>query len=450
MRLFANITLVACVGMGCGTTDREPPDDPDQPGNPDQPGDPGDPQGPAPTIVTIQTRRPALVAFREETSTAWRPLDITGATSFEIAVTGPYRVAIACEADTSDAFVVVTQYAQTPADGLVIEHDCGASRDGSFVATGQMLQPGEVFLGGFGQGDSAAPWTFELPVAAGTDDLVMLFGDFARFDRIAIRRGVEITGDVDFGALDAEQEHAEALVPVSFTADNRDPDEVLSQDSWFNSGTTQAFLDFSPFSDPTWDTVLVPESLLRATDVQRVSLSASLETTVGDISRTVRRTIGRAVRIGDPTRVTLPERLGPVTFERTDDRLAATWSSVPEHASMSMWRESFSDDFSQIWVHEILLSPAFVAAVGTHNAVLDFSDVPGFKPAWRIDPRNLQTYGLQASSGSTAGELTSTDVTEQIQAAQPIDANRFGSRMQELRRRVDRAGIRHPSWHGVR
>lgn len=165
----------------------------------------------------------------------------------------------------------------------LLTHRCGLASYPFFVR-GEMAESGTVYFGGSGRGQSQAPWSFALPTAAGTFDLGIMFGDLAAPDRLALRRDVAVTADVDVGTIDAAQTNAEALVPISFTATNQAPEESLGLQTFLDVRNTSVSLrNTFLFGGSGWDSVLAPASMLRPTDRQRVSLTANTEAS-GDLA----------------------------------------------------------------------------------------------------------------------------------------------------------------------
>jgi hypothetical protein len=66
--------------------------------------------------------------------------------------------------------------------------------------------------------------------------------------------------------------------------------------------------------------------------------------------------------------------------------------------------------------HEAVLSAAYLAALGTTTAVLDFSDVPGFQSAWRQDPAAEQSVSLFADRHTSPYDSAVSGVSEDISA----------------------------------
>src|ERR1041385_7783652 len=140
--------------------------------------------------ITIETTNPpALVAFRNESSAQWQSLATTGTSTFHVDATGPYRVVIACSASIIGN--TTGEIARTPDDDPEVRYTC---QDQPFRVTGQMTQPGAVAVGpttAINAGTSA-PWTFNLPVAAGSFAIVLLFRAPGRW---AARRDPSRHGD---------------------------------------------------------------------------------------------------------------------------------------------------------------------------------------------------------------------------------------------------------------
>ncbi len=392
MKVFANAVLLTLLGSGCGDNLAEPPTDTDEPSD-DQ------------TIVTIETRvPPALVAFRLESSATWNSLDVTGRITFEATVNGPYRVVVVCNQPSASEFfdTFATEHARTPADPHVIENPCGAD---SFVARGTMTEPGLVALGGASTGDVSGAWQFELPASVGTFDLVMMFGDLleAGVDRIAIRRDIAVTGNLDLGSLQAEQEHAQAMPELSFTSSNLEAGERLSHRLTLRARNTSVLVGSPLLGNIDWRLAVAPQSILAPGDQQVVTLTATRP--ANPAGNTYYRVTAVEVKDNTPTAVLLPEHLAPVTFDTTPDRLSATWQSLPDPSELWLTRRSLkkhvidlgdgnlSIGLSELR-HRFVTSAAFLAAAGATSAVLDLHEIPGFDPEWQHDPNEYCNYEL--------------------------------------------------------
>lgn len=392
-RATTTTTMIMCGGLalGCG----------------DDPADPGSSQ------LAIDTGRPpALVAFRHEASAEWQILSGAdpAASTFEVTADGPYRVVIACESAYHWAAVDLAQYARTPADEATLEHRCPSAAY-PFRVRGQVVHPGQVSVGDDYLAHTDPTWSFELMAAAGRFDVVMTSGDFnLGFDRIAIRRDVELAADAQLGSIDLAQLTSHAMVPTTFSATNLDG-ETKSSRVLLHTGGTVAFLQDSRIDqEAMWRTRLAPEAALSPSDRQTVELTA-IEVSGERTKR--RRSISRDLRAGAPTQVTLPDPVGPVTFEVVGDRVTATWSMLPAHDEVSLRCESAVANGMQRWTHATTLSRAFLQATGATSIVLELAGIPGVKPEWRHDPALDQLRAFAASQG-TATERTSSGVTQTL------------------------------------
>jgi hypothetical protein len=387
-RVLGFVLGLVMFGVGCGENERQ--------------------------MVTVRTGEPpALLAARDEDSGVWQTFDTTGKVEFELEVSGPYRVVVACE--YSNTAFMITEHARAPSDQPVIENSCERVREFPFVVRGEMTHAGRVGLGPTGRGQSSAPWSFELPAQAGSFDFVALFGDVnTGFDQVAIRRDLVVDGDVELGAIDPAGEHAAAMIPTGLVLTNHTADEQLSTRVRMASGNTTTRITHFHFGDELADTVkLAPDSMLRATDHQHVLVEGFLPG-IDEPSLDVSRTAGQTARAGEPISLALPEPLGPVTFEASGDRLTAAWTTLPAYDQLRLARFHFSNDLSEDVLFEALISRAFVDATGASSAALDFAAIPGFKPAWRHDPMHAYVRQLTAIRGNFLADVASSQVREQV------------------------------------
>lgn len=365
------------------------------------------------TAVTIETvDPPALVAFRPEGRTEWQSLAVAGKASFGFEVTGPYELVIVC--DDLAGFVDVEHFARTPEDAASIEYTC-ESLATPFAVRGTMVQPGELAFDSSSTESASPNWSFQLSTSDGAHDLIMRSAD----GRIGMRRAIQITADRQLGTIDLAQETLAAMVPTAFTATNLRPTESRSSASYLETEGSFLFLHIGS----GWDMDIAPQSVLEPTDHQSIGITAG-EPTGGPNAQRKSRSIRRDVRVGDPTAVTLPEPLGPVTFEAAADRLAATWSTLPEHDGLRLTHYSYSDDLVQTWYYSTFATRAFVDATGARSIALDFRDVPGFKSEWRHDPAHEQSRQLSAVRDLSPSETATSTVSESIEpvTARPAPA----------------------------
>ena len=368
--------------------------------------------------ITIETTDPpALVAFRNESSPQWQSLATTGTHTFKVTATGPYRVVVACS--SSSAGGAIGEIARTPDDDPVVRYSC---QDHPFRVTGQMQQVGSLAVGSTTaiNAGTGAPWTVNLPVAAGSFDIVMMFQDPAGAPRIAIRRDVAISGDTDLGVLDATSENAQAMVPTSFTASGVESGEVRSAFvALYTSNTTALLGLFGP--SVSWDVALVPDASLRPTDRQNAVLSAGL---VAGSQRRF-RSVNRDVRIGDIPSLALPAPLGSVQFEMTADRLAATLPAGTDYDRFILVRQGQLVGSQGSFAQTGVFSRSFIDDTAGTGAVLEFGQVPGYRSEWRLDPALPQSRQASVTRGASTADSTTSGVSQSnvmVQGFQAPDA----------------------------
>lgn len=368
--------------------------------------------------ITIETTDPpALVAFRNESTAQWQSLPTLGTSTFHVNASGPYRVVVACSSPTVGA--TIGEIARTPDDDPVVRYSCQGNQ---FRVTGQMQQLGSVAVGATTaiNASTNAPWMFDLPVAAGSFDIVMLFRDPAGAPRIAIRRDVAISGDTDLGVIDATAENAQAMVPTSFTATGLDPGDVRSVFVALYTSSTTAILSLIGAAN-TWDAALVPDASLRSTDRQNAVLSAGL--TSGSQRRF--RSVSRDVRIGDVPSLALPPPLGPVQFDMTADRLAATLPAGTSYDQLVLVRQGQPVGRQGLFAQTAVFSRSFIDDTGGTGAVLELDGLPGYQSDWRLDPAFPQTRQAAVTRGTSTADLTTSGMSQSnvmVQGFQAPDA----------------------------
>ncbi|MEO8704568.1 MAG: hypothetical protein ABI867_31225 [Kofleriaceae bacterium] len=167
----------------------------------------------------------------------------------------------------------------------------GACADNSptrplFEVTGQMLQPGDVYLGGGGDSGSTSPWQFSLAAFADTYDLVATDGALRSDARISIRRGLAIETDTVLPALDLAQ--GSPLETATFSVDGLDGDRMSSIVTLVTSGGWPATVSVSN----TKQVQIAPRDVLVASDLQTLEVSARRDDLGSMTLRTTRATVG--------------------------------------------------------------------------------------------------------------------------------------------------------------
>jgi hypothetical protein len=268
-----------------------------------------------------------------------------------------------------------------------------------------MVQPAVVHLGTSSFVTAASNPNFELQAIAGTFDLVMLTSD----SKIAIRRDLQVSGDLQLGSIDLAQDSPQQRVPTTFTATNLGGADTIYAEASLEAGGTFARLHFGT----GWSLSVVPQSALRPTDRQIISLAAS-EPVNG--AGTLRRTRFAFLRynLGEPTSITLPEPVGAVAYEATADRLVATWSTLPEYDTLTVQRLSSAPNLSNLRIHALELTRAFVDATDATSAALAVDDLPGFKAEWRQHPTQPHNRDLMTSRELLGGDVERSTLREQF------------------------------------
>jgi hypothetical protein len=362
---------------------------------------------------------PMVVAVRDVTSTGWRGVSTAGTHTFDLVVAGPYQIVVVCgpafDGAVFDDAVLVAVYARSPSDLPLLQHTCSARALPTFTVSGTMVNPGQINLGYVEDSSTTSNWSFSLHPEVGSYDLVLLQQNSVDPPRIALRRDLEVTGDLDLGTLDVAQEPGHALVEISFAVPSLQPGEQLSSGLELRTGTTTASLPaFLVFplghnAPPSWSMSLVPDAALRASDRQIALLAAyTLSTSEGILYERI-RSVARDMHVGDTVPWSLPEPIGPVAFEMAAHRVTVAWSSLVDYSDIFLSFSSRPADHSLGPAHELILSRAYIEDVGTTGATLDVTGVPGIPPEWQIDPArwsSLELDVIRGEPGETREEWT--------------------------------------------
>ncbi len=368
-----------------------------------------------PAEITISTvRAPEAIAFRDGLDGEWRTPAPTATGSYKLDVSGPYVVSVVCKAG-GDFLVTTRQIARTPEDGRELDLPCEELPEANATVTGTMVQPGYLGLAG-ALGFSATPdWDFSFAIPAGTFDLIGVSDQ-----KIALRRDLAVSGTMDLGTIDLDQEGA-ALVPVALTAPNAATAEMLeAQVSLTTPRTDEGHVHVGAPATAK----VAPAELLTAGVRQSVAMVAWSD----DANRMVRRDF----KAGDATAFTLPEPLGAIQFDTATGALVATWSTLPEHDRILMAvHGSAADDKAR--GHELEVSQRFVAATGATSLKLD-TDVPGFQADWRPDfsreyLRELSVVRERNGEHASSNVFKLVNAEEARQSVRPRGPARAGHRL---------------------
>jgi hypothetical protein len=411
------VLLAASVSTGCGDSSSSPR--PDAGTEIDAP--PDTPQEPGTAIVVETDVAPSLIAYRDGAG-AWTTPKMIDVDTFELDVHGPYVVLVAC--DDGAGSIITWQLARTPDDERELYMTCYEPLPDTVSVTGTMVQAGRVSAGFSSDSSQTASWSFDVGVDPGTRDVFAYDAD-----RIVSRRNVNVAGATAIEPLDLTQ--GVALVTTPLVATNATTSETVSSSINVTSTNTSFF---TLFRGAAAITKLTPAGFLIGNDRQSATVTARL----GVSSRALRRS---PFRVGDPTDFVLPAALGSVSYEQAGTSVKATWTTLPAHDFVEITLDAFSEDFTTYFFHDVEISPAYIAATGATSMTID-TDIPGYKPAWRIDYTKEYFRALLAVD-FRSGEIATSTRSETVNAPsllpslrRPASIERVLERRDVLRNRV--------------
>ena len=373
---------------------------------------------------------PALVAFRDATHGGrWQRATRLTPSSFEARVHGPYVVSVVCVdhpifVDLDET--ITWQVGRTPEDSRELTF-CDVLPT-QHTVTGHMVQPGLVQMGDSNDRSTVPDWDFTLPVPAGTFDLIATSAD-----AIAFRRGIPVAGDLALApAIDMAQEGT-GLVDVAFTAANATPDEA-TQVSVGLFTATSTFIPVRIFLGALDAAKAAPATALLPTDTQSVSVRG-----IGGLGGTGFRALRRPFQVGGDASFTLPPPLAGVRWTVARGELALHWAALPEFTLFSGFVGGNATGGLTPVDYLVDLSPRFLAATRIHDFTID-TDLPGFRPAWKIDFTQFYNRDLTVQNLPEDGVVVTSEVTEFVEPTQPSQLQRAqaaGGRSAPLRHAVE-------------
>lgn len=317
---------------------------------------------------------PALVAYRDGAG-AWQTPSDDGQGRYTLMVTDDYEVVVAC-ADASGS--QATLLAATVDDPSQYAFCSGSSGTATTVAvTGQMVQPGTVFMGDQATG-SAANWSFTLNVDARLHDLIAVDDTH----HMAIQRGIDITGATTLDPIDLAG--ADAMSPITLTLGG-----VGAGDMLYTGLDLLTANDFATFQSTTASLYVPPASLLGSSDYELLFAEAYDATSYRYVNSRF---------TGTETSFTLPDPLTGIAFGKA----RASWSALP---AMYDGAELMIDQGSgQVLVEQVVRATRrWIDA--THATTLTFdAQPPGFQDAWNVDTGGsyTQSFDIGYSAGMTS------------------------------------------------
>jgi hypothetical protein len=346
---------------------------------------------PGPPTIHVFSQAPQLVAFREGIDGAWQLATMTTPTNFEFEVNGPYVVSVVCQ-DPISGVMRTWQSANTPDDPRGLASPCRALPS-EHAITGHMAQAGHLWLGDSADSSDASDWDFHLSAADGTYDLLATTDD-----RIALRRGIEVDGDIALMPPVDVAKEGEDFAEVAFTAANADPDERLDASVFLKMETLE--LPAQLYAGPIATAKVAPDSVLATVDAQSTLLRAT--------KGTATRSVQRSFRVGGTSKYTLPPPIGGLQWAVESGRLSASWTTLPDLDSLRVSVSKSATNDTLPLAHEMEVSSRFLAATGVSHIAID-TDIRGYQPEWRIDftlpyKRQLQVRSLRVGEIRTSSE----------------------------------------------
>ena len=349
--ILASIVLAACTHHN--------------PGTPDAPGKTPDalPDAPAlgPNVVMLDTGgvTPDLIVYRDYNGPWLTPA--AGSTGiYTLHVIDAYQVLAVCVDPMAGPDVEVV--AQTfSGDGASAGLFCGfraSQQPMNEAVSGQMMQPGQIVLGDTAMG-TTSPWMFNLQVPMGMHDLIAI----STANKVELMHGITVDAPMTLPTVNLAT--APPLVSVNNTVIGTLPGETLRAHSvlW----TANEILSFGEAAGTT--TLYVPTNLLATTDSQRVRVTATTATSARMAS----------VRPPGPTTFALLPLPSGLTFGSANGDLEVTFGTLPTVDAI------YIDAYGTATGTEYYtMSASFIAKTGATQIAFD-TDIPDFKPQWRVD-----------------------------------------------------------------
>lgn len=341
---------------------------------------------------------PALIVFREGANGSWRPATQVTPQTFHARVRGAFTVLAVCP----DLEFPRTQLiSRVPADG-VVEVFCTFPDAGpEHQVVGSMVEPGSVSFASSRRTSAAPNWRFQVPVSAGTYDLVA-----SNADRVAVRRNIAVNGDITLPAVDLAQEGT-ALLANPITLTNPVPGE---------QSEAVVFL-MTPGTDPQAqisrglpaNAKIAPDSVLAAGEDQEVSVRSTFNDGITSILRSARRSI----RSGGNSVFTLRPLLAGLAYTINNrGELVVSWSSGERVDFLTF---SASDAAGRSISLDV--TAGYLAATGQTRLTLT-TNVPGYQPEWKLDFVTdyyfRDTFAQTFSGGTVPGERWGLTISELV------------------------------------
>jgi hypothetical protein len=229
-----------------------------------------------------------------------------------------------------------------------------------------MSLPGQVTFGDMAMG-SSAPWSYDLQVPMGQHDLIAVSTNH----KILLKHAIAVDAPM---AMNVDMATATALSPITETVNGILPGDVIGHHSIIQ--TANEIAEFDAGSGMSGG-LIIPASLLAATDLQRFRITTETPTT------------GRLVSFSPPAAAsaTLLPELDNVAFTAPNSEIQASFGTLPQLDSLYLWASGtgIGGGSAAISVSQDLqVSGSYLTALGSTTLTID-TTAPGFHPEWNIE-----------------------------------------------------------------
>lgn len=397
--------LMVVSAAACGSDPYQFPPDARPFPFPDAPQVDAAPPDAAPPVIHITADGPALLVKVKDGNGPWLDPSPTpspsGTVGFDAVVTGPYSVILVC----NDAFgsLDIRQVFQTPDDDRVVSFNCTNTLPPGHQVTGHMVQAGAIQMADTFDRSLATPdWDFTLfDVPDGAQDLIATSAD-----KIAVRRGVAISGDTAIAAaVDVDQEGT-ALVPQAFTVANPRPGETFTAAVGFLNASNP-HIPARVYLGAADGAKVVPDSALLPGDTQSVSVRAN--STTGGGLKSIVRSLRRPFQLGGDAAFPVPDAPKNLGWTGAGGGFGARWQALS-----GLDRNDFTvTGFNDGKVQNVAATGNWLAATGATAIAIDVT-VPGFLPEWKFDFTQPYLRSAFLQSGTVLATVPTVTVDEQI------------------------------------
>ncbi|MBL0212619.1 MAG: hypothetical protein IPQ07_01910 [Myxococcales bacterium] len=217
---------------------------------------------------------PSLIAVRDGDAGEWTEPALREGGGYDACVTDDFMVVVVCT--RNDGTFATEQRAAVYADGDQLGMSpCGYPPPGPTVTiTGEMEQPGIVFVGGSGVVAYQPQSPFSFAVVAGTYDLIATnaYDDFMPASpRVLVRRGQRFREPMSIGPVSLADDGVDTMV-VPLAIAGLLPDDTVTTSTKLTTAASRVEVEIADHKGPT--AYVLPSSALVPTDRQRLDVQA--------------------------------------------------------------------------------------------------------------------------------------------------------------------------------